>query len=556
MGSMNVYDDGSQGWGSIGSGFASAIMNAPQKAAENTHLIETIRDQRIARQREQEKYDAAQGSIAAFPGTLQKDVAPVTTLAPFVGDMSNPDDTAGVPVVQYTDPRQQAQLEAYNRMATAAFKQNALAGKPEQFGPLVATATVGGAGVPSDLNERNRLNFLANNKFMTDTERALPQAHNAMVQGPNGEVIDQYSSRNGVSTEDGRRIANIRAKLQPDQRILASGAASTELTPNPIESVPIAQNNFNILADKIMKDAAAGKPPQEADLLNAIKLRDNGWQPEIKLERDGNNRLIPITVPKTPPPTEGAAGYLFQVLKDREARLRGASTPPPTTAPTTAPGAGARRRALLRRSAAPHLLLLHLLPMRQVFLSARPVTDPRRRWTHRQTLHGPAGDRLYGEIQERLQLGGQCDGTGQQGGGHRDCQRRLQGDRPARCCAADGSCRGGRNARFARSARRPGVLYCRRRAAHQDRALPDLEYDQRKDEGRYGERQSDPRAAYGAASRGRNSPGAGGAVPARAADHRGGQSQHHKFGQDAGLRRHGYHHAAAATDDYGTTTAT
>jgi len=44
MGSMNVYDDGSQSWGSIGSGFASAIMNAPQKAAQNTHLIETIRD--------------------------------------------------------------------------------------------------------------------------------------------------------------------------------------------------------------------------------------------------------------------------------------------------------------------------------------------------------------------------------------------------------------------------------------------------------------------------------------------------------------------------------
>ena len=287
MGSMNVYNDGSQDWGSIGSGFASAIMGAPQKAAQNTHLIETIRDQRIARQREQEKYDAAQGSIAAFPDTLQKEVAPVTTLAPFVGDMSNPEDTAGVPVVQYTDPRQQAQLDAYNRMSTAAFRQNALAGKPEQFGPLVATATVGGAGVPSDINERNRLNFLANGKFMTDAERALPQAHNAVIQGPNGEVIDQYSTRNGVLTEDGRRVADIRAKLQPDQRILASGAASTE-APNPLKDEGA---RLKLLSDFTSKIAGSGYTMTVPEAVRVGQALEAQYGTENKIQSDGYGRI-------------------------------------------------------------------------------------------------------------------------------------------------------------------------------------------------------------------------------------------------------------------------
>src|SRR4029077_489237 len=102
------------------------------------------------------------------------------------------------------------------------------------YGSLNALATVGGAGVPTDPSERNRLQFLANQKFMTDAERALPTAHNMVIKGPNDEIIDQFSTRNGVTTEDGRRLVDIRAKMTPDQKLLATGAASAE-TPNPLK---------------------------------------------------------------------------------------------------------------------------------------------------------------------------------------------------------------------------------------------------------------------------------------------------------------------------------
>ena len=334
MGSMNVYDDGSQGWGSIGSSIASAITGAPQKAAAQQHLIETIKDQRIARQREQEKYDAAQGSIAAFPDTLQKEVAPVTTLAPFVGDMSKPEDTAGVPVVQYTDPRQQAQLDAYNRMSTAAFKQNALSGKPE-YGPLVATATVGGAGVPTDINERNRLNFLMNGKFMTDAERALPQAHNMVVKGPNDEVIDQFSTRNGVTTEDGRRLVDIRAKMTPDQKLLATGAASTEV-PNPLKD---EGSRLKLLSDYTSKIAGSGYTMTVPEAVRVGQALEAQYGTENKIQSDGYGR---IAVFKNFQPREipGLHGRLAEQVNEV---LGGITAAPPAAGATAAaaPAAGA-----------------------------------------------------------------------------------------------------------------------------------------------------------------------------------------------------------------------
>ena len=330
MGSMNVYDDGSQSWGSIGSGFASAIMAAPAKAAAQQHMIETIKDQRIKRDRDQQLWDAALGAANNVDAATPAAVAPPSTMTvpgPYVGDpASDPGVTRDLPTadVTYTDPRAQALADSQRKLAVTG-QRAAILADPKQWAQQTAYGTVAAAGVPDSAKERARLDFLAGKGM--PTHLGVDESKSPVK---NWNELDPTTNQ-----PTGRQVSSTK---QPGPNFVLGSARS--LTPdNTIESVPIAQNNFNRLADKIMRDAAAGKTPDEADLLNAIKLRDAGWQSEIKLERDANTqKLVPVTVPKTPPPTEGAAGYLFQVLKDRETRLRG---PDAAGAGAAAAGAGA-----------------------------------------------------------------------------------------------------------------------------------------------------------------------------------------------------------------------
>jgi hypothetical protein len=292
MGSMNVYDDGSQSWGGIGTSLAGAITGAPTKAAAFTHAIETIKDQRIARQREQEKYGAAQDSIAAFPDTLQKAVAPDTmaVVGPYTGDINDPATTAGLPMapVDYTDPRKQAQLDAYNKMATAAFRQQALAGKPEQFGPMVATATVGGGGVPADPNERNRLNFLMNGKFMTADERAAHPAHNLAIHDANG------ATGRSVSTQDfktelgtGRPLYGPNGVLKPGEQALATGPASAE----PLNPLKDEGARLKLLSDFTSKIAGSGYTMTVPEAVRVGQALEAQYGTENKIQSDGYGRI-------------------------------------------------------------------------------------------------------------------------------------------------------------------------------------------------------------------------------------------------------------------------
>jgi len=288
MGSMNVYDDGSQSWGSIGSGFASAILNAPAKAAQQQHMIETIKDQRIKRAREEEAYQAANQSADAFAGTLPQQTPAVSVVGPMVGDMSNPVDTAGIPTVEYRDPRLQAQLESNNKLATAAARQLALKGEADKLFPLSATGTVAATGVPDSASERARLQFMTTGRFPTAEERALPAAHNMVIKGPNDEIIDQFSTRNGVTTEDGRRLVDIRAKMTPDQKLLASGAASTEV-PNPLKD---EGSRLKFLSDYTSKIAGSGYTMTVPEAVRIAQALQAQYGTENKIQSDGYGRIV------------------------------------------------------------------------------------------------------------------------------------------------------------------------------------------------------------------------------------------------------------------------
>jgi len=333
MGSMNVYDDGSQSWGSIGSGFASAIMNAPAKAAAQQHTIETIKDQRIKREREQIQWDAALAAANAVPAATPAAVAPPSTMTvpgPYVGDpASDPGVTRDLPTadVTYIDPRAQTLAEAQRKLAISG-QQATVITDPKQWAPQMAYGTVAAAGVPDSAKERARLDFLAGKGM--PTHLGVDESKSPLK---NFNELDPTTNQ-----PTGRQVS---ANKAPGPNWVLGSARS--LTPdNPIESVPIAQNNFHQLADKIQAQIAAGQPVSDVDLNAARIRRDAGWQKEIKIEKNAETgQLMPIVTYKIPPPTSGPAAGLMQLLDSIDGRPAAAAPPPPPPPPPDAAGGAA-----------------------------------------------------------------------------------------------------------------------------------------------------------------------------------------------------------------------
>jgi hypothetical protein len=332
MGSMNVYDDGSQSYGSIGSSIASAITGAPAKAAAFTHMIETIKDQRIARERAQTQWDATLGAANSVDAATPQAVAPTSTMTvpgPYVGDpASDPGVTRDLPTADltYTDPIKQKLAEDQRKLAVAGQRATVLA-DPKQWAQQNAYGTVAAAGVPTDPYARARLDFLAGKGMPTHigTDESKSPVKNWVPVNEKGEAIGQIVS----------------SSVKPPGNYALSTAVSPT-PPNPIESVPIAQNNFNQLAEKIQAKIAAGQPVSDVELNAARAMRDGGWQKEIKIEKNQETgQYMPLIVYKIPPPTAGPAAGLMQLLDSIDGRSAAAAPAVPPAVPPTATGAGA-----------------------------------------------------------------------------------------------------------------------------------------------------------------------------------------------------------------------
>jgi hypothetical protein len=341
MGSINVYDDGSQSWGGIATGMAGAITGAPAKAAAFTHTIETIKDQRIKREREQQLWDAANAAAANVnAATLPAAVAPreytaadISTPAVLDAPLSVTDRTSGlrggadVPNGMFTDPRELAKAEADRRLAVAGQKAAILA-DPKQWAQQTAYGNVASAGVPESAMERAKLDFLAGKGMPTHlgTDESKSPLKNFNELDP---TTNQPTGRQVSAT-----------KAPGVNWVLGSPRG---LTPdNPIESAPIAQNNFNQLAAKIQAKIAAGQPISDVELNAARATRDNGWQKEIKIEKDGETgKYLPIVTYKIPPPTAGPSAALMQLLDSIDGRPAGAGATPAAPGAPGAPGAAA-----------------------------------------------------------------------------------------------------------------------------------------------------------------------------------------------------------------------
>lgn len=339
MGSQ--YVDGSQGWGSLLGGVVSDFEGAPGKALSNIHAAEVIKTQRMKRAQEEEQWNANRAARDAYepalPRASEPNVPVELSALPTVdaaGNWTTPDagDQFKIPNT-WIDPAANADFQRRRALA-AAGGGAAILKDPAQWAPQLGYGTVATAGTPNDPRARSDLQYLTTGRFPTDAERNIATPHNFTVNGPDGQPTGQLVTTNNMQTTvDGRQLFGAGGVVPPGHTLAITGPAP-QTAANPIETEAIAQNNFEKLAIK------AQKGPLTADeIQSALQLRRFGWPQTVEQIADPETKEIKyVTRDKTPLPTQGASGYLNQLL---DGILRGDHTLPAPTTPTAVPFAGA-----------------------------------------------------------------------------------------------------------------------------------------------------------------------------------------------------------------------
>jgi hypothetical protein len=297
MGSQFV--DGSQGWGGIGNSIAGAITGAPGVALSNIHAAEVIKDQRIKRAQEEEKWNLGtrlvEGVDAATPAAY---VAPRPYTA---ADISNPavldaplsvtDRVSGsfgggdVPNGMFTDPRALALAEAQRAQAVAG-QQATVRAHPEQWAPQMAYGSVATAGVPDSATERARLEFLAGKGFPT---------HIGVDESK--QPVKQWVPINDQNETIGQAIASRVDPSRPGQRYALSSPISPA-APNPFENEGVARQKLAVIDQEVAKNG--GMTDEQARLVP--QLIDSVYKPKRVREGTGDAARIRIVreVPMSP----------------------------------------------------------------------------------------------------------------------------------------------------------------------------------------------------------------------------------------------------------------
>jgi hypothetical protein len=308
MGSQWVEDPS---WGNIFSGFASELEAAPGKALNNIALGEKIKDARIARQREQLKFDADTAASQLVDPSIPQAVAPqVKTYAPFVGDINNPSDIADVPIVDYQDPRLQALAESQRRLMVASGRAAALSGRTSEIPGFVGQGTVAATGVPSDPAQRGLVTTQLTGKLPDEKEKT---PHNWVQVGPDGLPV--AGSAVSSSTRPGRNY------------ILASPASTT--APNPYENKAVALNGLA----KIEADRQKNGVITEDQARMAQRLFDVAHPRTRVVEQEGGRSVEKSVVAEPIPPS------LMPLFRLADDYANGRHLQPPVTAQ---PGAAAQ----------------------------------------------------------------------------------------------------------------------------------------------------------------------------------------------------------------------
>lgn len=318
-------------WGNVFKGFFDQMQAAPEEAAKTALTIEQLKTARQNRLQKQQLWDAAVESGNRFEAALPQ-VDPsqytVNTVGPMVGDISNPQDTAGVPAVSYADPRVKAQLDANRALAVATGKQAALADKTSEMFPLLAYGQVGTAGVPDSAAERHRLQFLATGKMPEPPDESKVPLKNYVVTDPNdpNKIIAR-----GVT----RDMQNDAATGQAIPRIgpvQVAGAASTT-APNVYGDQGLALQTFAALADKANRNIPlTAQEIEQAHVLREMLFPQKGtWQSQGGRQQWVTERQTPV------PDYAGRISGLIDAYRGGAHLAPGATTAPAAAPATAAP---------------------------------------------------------------------------------------------------------------------------------------------------------------------------------------------------------------------------
>jgi hypothetical protein len=355
MGSEFVQDPF---WGNWATGLARSLSDAPGKALHNTATVESILAAREKRARDTEMWntgktaadliDAATPQAKVDPSFRDVQVenqGPVNPADPTTqpGEIFLPPTTA---TESFIDPRALAAAEARRNLLVASGRA-AILKDPSSAPAQAAQAEVGATGMPRDPRDRGRLQFGTTGRFPTSDESKLQGATNFTIYKDGQSTGRQFSTRDGRTTLEGRPIGSM-YNPSAGETALESGAASMA-QPNPIESAPIAQNNFNQLAAKIEAKIARGEAISNDELNAARAMRDAGWQKKIRFfkdpetEQESSQPHYDIV-----PPQQGPAARLFDLLDriDNVPMSRTTATTGAGGAATVAPAATAAAPAV------------------------------------------------------------------------------------------------------------------------------------------------------------------------------------------------------------------
>ena len=338
MGSMNVYNDGSQDWGSIGSSIASSITGAPAKAAAFTHTIETIKDMRIKRAREEEANAAA--TALANSVDAETPAAYVAPRAYTAADISNPavldaplsvtDRISGpyggadVPNGLFTDPRALALAEARRNTGILGAKATVMK-DPSQWAAQSAYAENAATGMPASAADRYRVQFGATGRYPTAEESKTPNAQNFAIVNEDGTGTGQgFASLNaGRTAIDGTPIV-----LKPGQRLMETGPATLQ-APNPLKDAASAREQLAVLSKSIGAD---GPTPEQ--VAQASQLTGVAYPPKRVIEQDPTNAALKVVkhVQEEPIPP-----WVINMLQPRASAAPVAAAPGGAAAAAAAP---------------------------------------------------------------------------------------------------------------------------------------------------------------------------------------------------------------------------
>jgi hypothetical protein len=318
MGSQWV--DGSPDWGTIGTNMMSAIAGAPAKAAQMQHMVETIKDQRLARERAQEQDALTRAAVANVDAaTAPATVAPreytamdISNPAMLDAPLSKTDVVAGgpnagmdVPFGQFTDPRALAKAEADRRLAVAGQKA-AIMKDPSHWSQQTAYGNVAAAGVPADPYERAKLDFLVGKGMPT---------HIGADESKN--PVKMWVPINDQNEPVGQAVASRSDPSRPGQRYGLSTPISSA-TPNPFENEGATRQRLDNIMQEVVK--TGGMTPEQARLVPQLvdriypgkRVREGtGDTAQIKIVRETpispqHQSLLELATAPTTPPAPGA----------------------------------------------------------------------------------------------------------------------------------------------------------------------------------------------------------------------------------------------------------